>query len=492
MELKDYREQIDRIDGELVRLFEQRMELAAQIAAYKRAHDLPILQPAREQEKLGTLSAQVKDDLKAPLCRLYTLLFELSREHQASALRCGLLGEHLLHSYSPQLHAMLGSYRYDLHEIAPEHLEQFLRGGDFDALNVTIPYKQSVLPYCAGLSETARKIGSVNTLLRRADGTLYGDNTDYDGFLWLLRRNGGICRGERAIVLGNGGASKTVQTVLRSLGAEVTVLSRRGEDGFDALARYADAVLLVNATPVGMYPDNGHRLIDLSLLPKCRCVLDLIYNPERTRLLLDAEERGIRCENGLAMLVGQAKRASELFTGTKIPDRRCEEILCKLNWQMRNLILIGMPGCGKSTVGRMLAERLRRPFFDADAEIEKELGCSIPAFFAREGEEAFRRVEAKVLERLCKSSGSVIATGGGCVTREENYPLLHQNGTIYWLRRPLDRLPKDGRPISQNNDLTELYKARQPMYERFCDVTVENRGTPEEAVDAILHGGSTE
>lgn len=491
MELKDYREQIDRIDRELVRLFEERMGLAAQIAAYKRAHDLPILQPAREQEKLDTLTAQVKDDLKAPLCRLYTLLFELSRSYQASGLRCGLLGEHLGHSYSPQLHAMLGSYRYDLHEIAPEHLEQFLRGGSFDALNVTIPYKQSVLPYCAELSETARKIGSVNTLLRRADGTLYGDNTDCDGFLWLLKRNGGICPGEHAIVLGDGGASKTVQTVLRSLGAEVTVLSRKGTNGFDTLARYADAVLLVNATPVGMYPDNGSRLIDLSLLPKCRCVLDLIYNPARTRLLLDAEERGIRCEHGLAMLVGQAKRAAELFTGTIIPDSRCEEILCKLNEQMQNLILIGMPGCGKSTVGKLLAERLRRPFFDADTEIEKELGCSIPAFFAREGEDAFRRVETRVLERLCKNSGSVIATGGGCVTREENYPLLHQNGSIICLRRPLDLLPKDGRPVSQNNNLTELYKVRQPMYERFCDVTVENQGTPEETVEAIVSGGRT-
>jgi len=491
MDLNDYRAQIDAVDDEIVRLFVQRMELASQIAAYKRAHDLPILQPAREQEKLDTLSAQVKDDLKAPLCRLYTLLFELSRSYQASGLHCGLLGEHLGHSYSPQLHAMLGSYRYDLYEIAPKNLAQFLRGGGFDALNVTIPYKQSVLPYCTELSETARKIGSVNTLLRRADGTLYGDNTDCDGFLWLLKRNGGICPGEHAIVLGDGGASKTVQTVLRSLGAEVTVLSRKSANGFDTLARYADAVLLVNATPVGMYPDNGRRLVDLSLLPMCRCVLDLIYNPARTRLLLDAEERGICCENGLAMLVGQAKRASELFTGTTIPDSRCEEILCKLNRQMQNLILIGMPGCGKSTVGKLLAERLHRPFFDADTEIEKELGCSIPAFFAREGEDAFRRVETGVLQRLCKCSGCVIATGGGCVTREENYSLLHQNGKIIWLCRPLDALPKDGRPISQSTDLAGLFEVRQPMYERFCDVTVDNQGTPEETVETILCGGKT-
>lgn len=491
MELKDYRERIDEIDRELTRLFEARMGLSKEIAAYKKAHDLPVLQPEREREKLEHLSSQVEEELKEPLRRFYTTIFELSRANQTSALRCGLLGERLAHSYSPQLHAMLGSYGYELFETAPEQLGSFLQSGSFDALNVTIPYKRSVLPYCTALSETARKTCSVNTLLRRADGTLYGDNTDYDGFLWLLDRNGGIRPGEHAVVLGDGGASKTVQTVLRDLGAVVTVLSRRGEHGFETLKELTDTVLLVNATPVGMYPNNGDRLIDLSDLPNCRCVLDLIYNPARTRLLLDAEERGIRRENGLAMLVGQAKRAAELFTGSAIPDGQCEEILCKLNDQIQNLILIGMPGCGKSAVGRLLAERLRRPFYDADAEIEQELGCDIPTFFAQHGEEAFRKVETKVLERLGKASGYVIATGGGCVTREENYPLLHQNGTIVWLRRALIDLPKDGRPISQSSDLAALYAVRRPMYEHFSDRAVDNFGTPEEAVEAILNGEET-
>ena len=489
MELNDYRDRIDGIDREIVRLFQARMALSGEIAAYKKAHGLPVLQPAREQEKLDALTATVEDDLKGPLRELYTKIFELSRAQQQSALRCGLLGEHLGHSYSPRLHAMLGSYGYELFEIAPDALGSFLQSGGFDALNVTIPYKQAVVPYCAELSQTARQIGSVNTLLRRPDGTLFGDNTDYDGFSWLLERNGGIRPGEHAVVLGDGGASKTVQAVLRGRGAKVTVLSRKGENGFDKLTELGDAVLLVNATPVGMYPRNGERLVDLSLLPNCRLVLDLIYNPARTCLLLDAEARGIRCENGLAMLVGQAKRAAELFTGTEIPDSRCEEILCKLNGEMRNLILIGMPGCGKSAVGRLLAEQLRRPSYDADAEIEKELGCDIPTVFAQRGEAAFRAAETKVLERLCKESACVIATGGGCVTREENYPLLRQNGTIVWLRRPLDRLPKDGRPISQSSDLTALYEARKPLYERFSDVSVDNSGTPEETAAAILNGG---
>lgn len=400
-------------------------------------------------------------------------------------MRCGLLGEHLTHSYSPQIHALLGDYSYELFEVAPEKLGEFLQAGEFDGLNVTIPYKRAVIPYCAELSAAAREMGSVNTLLRRPDGTLYGDNTDLDGFRWLLARGGGIRPGEKALVLGTGGASQTVQAVLRAAGAEVAVLSRRGESNYLTLPRHADARLVVNATPVGMYPNNGARLIDLAQLPQCRCVLDLIYNPARTRLLLDAAARGIRCENGLSMLVAQAKRAAELFTGRDIPDAACTDILRRMEAQMHNLILVGMPGSGKTTVGSLLAVSLGRPFYDADGEIEKKLGCSIPAFFAQRGEAAFRAVETEVLAELGKRSGCVIATGGGCVTRGENYDLLHQNGEIIWLRRSLTELPVEGRPVSQSRSLPELYREREPAYRRFADLCVENEATPEAAVEKI-------
>lgn len=400
-------------------------------------------------------------------------------------MRCGLLGEHLTHSYSPQIHALLGDYSYELFEVAPEKLGEFLQAGEFDGLNVTIPYKRAVIPYCAELSVAAREMGSVNTLLRRPDGTLYGDNTDLDGFRWLLARGGGIRPGEKALVLGTGGASQTVQAVLRAAGAEVAVLSRRGESNYATLPRHADARLVVNATPVGMYPNNGARLIDLAQLPQCRCVLDLIYNPARTRLLLDAAARGIRCENGLSMLVAQAKRAAELFTGRDIPDAACTDILRRMEAQMHNLILVGMPGSGKTTVGSLLAVSLGRPFYDADGEIEKKLGCSIPAFFAQKGEAAFRAVETEVLAELGKRSGCVIATGGGCVTRGENYDLLHQNGEIIWLRRSLTELPVEGRPVSQSRSLPELYREREPAYRRFADFCVENEATPESAVEKI-------
>ena len=400
-------------------------------------------------------------------------------------MRCGLLGEHLTHSYSPQIHALLGDYSYELFEVAPEKLGEFLQAGEFDGLNVTIPYKRAVIPYCAELSAAAREMGSVNTLLLRPDGTLYGDNTDLDGFRWLLAQGGGIRPGEKALVLGTGGASQTVQAVLRAAGAEVAVLSRRGESNYLTLPRHADARLVVNATPVGMYPNNGERLIDLSQLPQCRCVLELIYNPARTRLLLDAAARGIRCENGLSMLVAQAKRAAELFTGRDIPDAACTDILRRMEAQMHNLILVGMPGSGKTTVGSLLAVSLGRPFYDADGEIEKKLGCSIPAFFAQRGEAAFRAVETEVLAELGKRSGCVIATGGGCVTRGENYDLLHQNGEIIWLRRSLTELPVEGRPVSQSRSLPELYREREPAYRRFADLCVENEAAPEAAVEII-------
>ena len=400
-------------------------------------------------------------------------------------MKCGLLGAHLGHSQSPRLHAMLGSYSYELFEVAPENLNYFLRSGDFDALNVTIPYKRAVVPYCAALSDAARAIGSVNTLVRMPDGTLFGDNTDYDGFSLLLQRNGGIRPGEKALVLGDGGASATVQAVLRDLGAQVVVLSRHGAEDYTSLPRHSDAVLVVNATPVGMYPNNGQRLIDLDALPGCRCVLDLVYNPLRTRLILDAEERGIRCEGGLSMLVGQGARACERFTGEIVPESRWEQILCKLEREAENLILIGMPGCGKSTVGQLLAQKLNRPFFDADEELVKRFGCDIPTFFAREGEAAFREKESEMLAELGKRSGCVIATGGGCVTRAENYALLHQNGVIVWLRRDLAALPTEGRPISQSTGLTELYTRRRGLYERFADHTVENDSDPAATVEKI-------
>ena len=402
-------------------------------------------------------------------------------------MRCGLLGKTLGHSYSPQIHAQLGEYSYELFEKQPEELENFLRYGEFDALNVTIPYKKAVLPYCAVLSDAVKAIGSANTLVRQPDGTLFADNTDAFGFSCIADECGVDIAGKKALVFGSGGASVTAQYVLKTRGArEVVVISRTGENNYENLAKNADAEILVNTTPLGMYPNNGVSPVDLTRFLRCEAVLDVVYNPARTALLLQAEALGIPHAGGLLMLVAQAKRASELFTGSAIADTRIGEIYRTLAVQMQNIVLVGMPGCGKSSIGTLLAEKLDRPFLDADAEIEKAAGMPIPDFFKLYGEGAFRDLESRVLAELGKRSGAVIATGGGAVLREENYAALHQNSTIVWLTRDLARLPIDGRPVSQATSLDALFAARKARYERFADHIIDNNGAPDETVRAIL------
>lgn len=400
-------------------------------------------------------------------------------------MQCGLLGEKLSHSYSPQIHSLLGDYPYDLFEKRPDELEDFLRSSAFSGLNVTIPYKKAVLPYCSELSECAKKMGAVNTIVRRADGTLFGHNTDYFGFSSMLTRSGIDVCGKKALVLGSGGASATAKAVLQEKGANVVVISRQGVDNYHNLSKHADTALIVNATPVGMYPNNGVSPLSIDAFPSLEGVLDLIYNPARTALLLQAERRGIVAENGLWMLVAQAWESACQFTGTQIPTERIAQIHSRLKSQMHNIILIGMPGCGKSTVGKLLAQRLGRTFIDADQAICEKAGISIPEIFAATGEDGFRKIETAVLSELGKMSGVVIATGGGCVTRSENYPLLHQNGTIYYLQRDLDLLPTDGRPLSASGKLREMFQIRRPLYEQFCDHTANNNEDVDKTVSAI-------
>ena len=401
-------------------------------------------------------------------------------------MKCGLLGRKLGHSYSPQIHSYLGNYSYQLFEKEPEELEDFLRNGDFTAINVTIPYKKDVMAYLDEVSPTAKKMGAVNTVVRRPDGTLFGHNTDYFGFISMVKRSGICVHGKKALVLGSGGASNTAVAALEEMGAKVIVISRSGENNYDNLSHHVDASLIVNTTPVGMYPNTGISPVDLRLFPKLEGVLDVVYNPARTQILLDAEKLGLPCQNGLWMLVAQAKEASEYFTGRTLSDDLIGNIYNKLSAQMQNIILIGMPGCGKTTIAALLAEKLGRPALDSDAEIIRLAGKSIPEIFAQDGEPVFRDWETAALKVLGKGSGAVIATGGGCVTKERNYPLLHQNGRIFWLTRPLDVLPTDGRPLSQSNRLADLYAVRKPMYEAFVDHIIDNSGSPEDTVAAIL------
>lgn len=401
-------------------------------------------------------------------------------------MRAGLLGRKLGHSFSPRIHSFFGDYSYGLFEVEPEQLDAFMQGDSFDALNVTIPYKKAVIPHCAELSPAAKAIGSVNTIVRHADGALFGDNTDAAGFSAMVQRLKLNPAGKKALVLGSGGASLTVQHVLREAGAQVIVISRSGEDNYDNLDRHADAAILVNTTPVGMYPNCGESAVDLDRLPHLEAVLDLIYNPARTKILQDAQERSIPCLGGLTMLVEQARAASERFTGASIPMEKSNEVLRVLSAETQNIVLIGMPGCGKSSIGRLLSEMTNRRLVDTDAAIVEKIGMSIPEYFASHSEAEFRAVETEVLAELGKQSGLIIATGGGCVTQARNYRLLSQNGKLFFLKRDLKLLPKAGRPLSQANSLEKMYEVRLPLYRAFADAEVENMGKPKACAAKIL------
>ena len=398
----------------------------------------------------------------------------------------GLLGRKLGHSWSVPIHTALGCRGYRLIELEPEALPAFLRETDIGGCNVTIPYKRDVMPYCDVIDDAARAIGSVNTLVRRKDGRLYAWNTDAAGFCYMLRRAGIDVSGGKVVILGSGGASLTAQAMCRRLGArEVVVISRSGENNYENLSRHADADIVVNTTPVGMFPGNGAAPVDLTAFPACRGVADVVYNPRRTALLLQAEELGIPCTDGLPMLVAQAKAAEEHFFETTIPDSENERILAQLRQETANIVLIGMPGCGKTTVGQALARLTGREAIDIDQRIVQTAGRSIPDIFARDGEAAFRELERRETAEAGKLSGKIILTGGGVVKDPRNYASLRQNGRIYHLTRNLDALPTDGRPLSQETDLAVMWAQREPLYARFRDAVIDNNGTVEDTAAAI-------
>lgn len=392
----------------------------------------------------------------------------------------GLIGERLGHSHSPKIHSLLAGYDYQLREISQEDLPAFLEARDFRGLNVTIPYKKAVLPYCDQLGEGARRIGCVNTLVHRPDGTLFGDNTDYYGIRATLNRGGVDPKGRHCLVLGTGGTSLTAIRALEDLGAaSVERVSRKGPLSYENVYDRTDTEIIVNTTPLGMYPNNGTAAVDLSRFPNLRGAADVVYNPLKTALLLQAEALGIPRAGGLAMLVVQAARAAELFTGSAIAEEKVESVLRRVKTDVTNLVLIGMPGSGKSTLGRLAARLLSRPFLDADTIIAEKAGMSIPEIFEKEGEAGFRRRETEVLSELGKQSGVVIATGGGAVLRQENLPLLRQNGWICRLRRPVEELPMEGRPLSASlQRLKEMEVEREPYYAAAADETLTNAGEP--------------
>ncbi len=415
----------------------------------------------------------------------------------------GLLGRKLGHSWSPPIHEALGCKGYQLIELEPEQLGDFLKREDIGGLNVTIPYKRDVMSHCDVIDPAAEAIGSVNTLVRRG-GKLYGYNTDIDGFRYMLRRAKISLMGKKVIILGSGGASLTAYAAAAQEHArKIVVISRTGADNYNNLPElHADAEALINTTPVGMWPSLEGRCVDLELLPSVVDVVDVIYNPGRTNLLLQAEglsrthkpwnwERGDptpRCfhrTGGLPMLVAQAKRAEELFFGQPIPDSETEALVAKLWQDMTNIVLVGMPGSGKTTVGQALAQLSGKSFVDLDDGIVRKAGKPIPEIISNDGEGVFRNLEHQVLMEACAKSGQVIATGGGAVLWSENREAMRRTGRVYYLRRHLEELPTEGRPLSQAGKLEEMYQLRNPLYIAAADFTVTNDSSPEEAASGI-------
>ena len=397
----------------------------------------------------------------------------------------GLLGEKLGHSFSPSIHWMLGSYSYELCQVPSAGLEDFIKNNSLDGFNVTIPYKQAVIPYCSELSERALAIGSVNTMLKKPDGSYLGENTDYDGFLLMMDPLKENVRGKKTLILGSGGASKTVRAVLTDLGADPLItVSRNGPVNYENISEHTDAVIIINTTPLGMYPNNGISPVDLSIFKECEFLADLIYNPAKTALILQAERLGVQFCGGLLMLVEQARRASELFTGTSIPSVTSEVIAEKIERQTKNIVLIGMPGCGKTLVGRHLHDLTKRKFIDIDEEIESKESRSIPNIFADSGEAYFRRIESEILAAFCKESGLIISAGGGAVTTPENKDIIRQNSTVVFIKRELRDLATSGRPVTKAKGTEQIYSERAGLYENWSDISVHN-SDPQKAAKKI-------
>lgn len=401
-------------------------------------------------------------------------------------MKYGCIGEHLKHSFSKEIHALLADYEYDICEVAKERLKDFMTERNFEGINVTIPYKGDVIPYLSVISDVAKEIGAVNTIVNR-QGALYGYNTDFYGLRSLIMRIGASLKGKKVAILGTGGTSKTAHAVARDLGArEILCVSRSPREGcitYEELKEsHRDITFLINTTPCGMFPQSETQALELSDFTELCGVVDAVYNPLRTNLILEAKEMGIPAVGGLYMLVAQAVRASEFFLGTEYPMKTLDRVYEKIRMSKENIVLIGMPGSGKSSVGKILAEQMKKEFLDIDECIVRRAGKSIPAIFSEDGEVAFRDIESRVIqEELADRNGLIIATGGGAILRKENVKRLRRNGRLYFLDRPLkELLPTEDRPLAQTAEaIQKRYEERYDLYLAAADRCIDVQGNAE-------------
>ena len=407
-------------------------------------------------------------------------------------MKYGLIGEKLGHSFSKEIHEMIGYYKYEIHEVGRDDIDAFMKEKDFAGINVTIPYKETVIPYLDYISEQASSIGAVNTIVN-IDGKLYGHNTDYFGMLALIKKNNIDCKNKKVLILGTGGTSKTAYAVVKDLGASVILkASINNEVGTityeDAVNVHNDAEVIINTTPVGMYPKNDGCIIDITKFNKLVGLIDVVYNPLRTNLVLNANKLNIPSEGGLYMLVGQAVYACGLFLNKEIELSVIDTIYKKLKNDKENIVLIGMPSSGKTTIGKIISEKLNKKLIDTDDLIVNKIGMSIADFMKTHTEKEFRDIETICVKEAAKMSSVVIATGGGAILRNENVNALKQNGTLYFLKRDLELLtPTSSRPFSSDLEaLKKRYIERLPIYENVCDVCVDNNQDINFTVDTIL------
>lgn len=386
----------------------------------------------------------------------------------------GLIGKKLGHSFSAIIHNKMG-YDYELFELEETQVESFVCSRKLKGFNVTIPYKQTVMPYLDVIDSSAQAVGAVNTVVNN-NGVLTGYNTDVYGMDYALTSSKIEVKGKKVLVLGSGGTSLTAVALMKMKEAgQVVVVSRNGICNYDNLYEHFDSQIIINTTPVGMYPNNGESLVDIDKFERLEGVFDAIYNPLKTKLLLDAQRRNIPCSNGLAMLVAQAKKARDLFFCSTIDNDIIEKIINQLTLEKINIVLIGMPSCGKSSIGKRIAELTKRPFVDSDAEIEKLCGKKISEIFNSDGEQTFRDKESKVLKDITKQGGQVIATGGGAILREDNIDALRQNGYVIYIKRDIELLSGEGRPLSSSRDkIISLDKQRAPIYTKVKDYEINN------------------
>lgn len=487
----EYRKNLDKIDSQIVKLLKERMDAVKEIGIYKRENNLSTEDTNRENTIYENLESEVGEEYRKIIRPIYGEIFKESKnliaEIKEDEFNFGLIGKSLSHSKSSEIHELFGRYKYSLKNIEKDELREFVQDRKFKGINVTIPYKEESIKYLDEVDSFAKEIGAVNTIVNR-DGKLIGYNTDYFGFKYSLESHGISLKDKKILILGSGGASKMVQKFAKdSLAQEVVVISRKTRNNYESLSKFKDFNVIINATPVGMYPQNMESKIDLSIFKNLDAVVDLIYNPLNTKLILDAKKLNIKTMSGLLMLVAQAFYACELFLDEKFNDKLIDKVYNIIRRDMQNITLIGMPSSGKSTMGKLIAKNLNRDFFDIDELIEKRENKTIPEIFKEHGEKYFRDLETLVLKDVSKKTGVVIATGGGTPLREINRDLILQNSKVIYLDRKLENLETKNRPLSKNlEELKKLKGEREPIYSFLSDIKIEVIENKIETLDLIM------